>query len=262
MTTFVDVITRQLLALVPLLVVAASLRLVGDALIGRLVTKLGWKAVYLTGWIGVPVHELSHALVARLFGHRVHKLQLFKPNRRTGRLGVVEHSWDRSSGWQQVGRFCVGIAPLVLGSAMLLVLARWLGPPPVGRLPHIPPGADLADVAGLLLMGARDVLLTLLDPVVWARPATWGYVYLSFAIGAHLSPSRSDLSGCGRGVLILLGVVLLADLVALALGVPSADLAALPLAPAAAATALLAHSLALVGLVSLATWLLTALSAR
>ena len=45
---------------------------------------LGWRGVvYATGWLGTPVHELSHWLVGRLFGVKILEVRPFKPDERT-----------------------------------------------------------------------------------------------------------------------------------------------------------------------------------
>ena len=54
--------------------------------------KFGRKAIYLTGIVGVPVHETSHFVVAKIFGHKVNEVKLFKFNTDDGTLGYVKHS--------------------------------------------------------------------------------------------------------------------------------------------------------------------------
>src|SRR3989338_7062997 len=80
---------------------------------------VGWRGILWTAWIGTPIHELGHALVARLFRHRVNKISLFQPNQSTGNLGSVDHSFNPKSFYQRMGNFFIGAAPLFFGAAVL-----------------------------------------------------------------------------------------------------------------------------------------------
>ena len=199
--------TGRLLVLVlgPLFVACALLHLVELQLSRRLVSRFGWRGVLATGWIGVPVHELSHAAACVLFGHRIESMRLFAPDSRTGRLGDVRHAWDRRSLYQQVGRFFIGIAPLAGGSLALLLLTLLLGPQlPAGGADGAAGGAGgiLAVAAGTAAR-ARDFGLALVEPAFLGRWTSWAYLYLALCIGAHMSPSGTDLKGSGPGLLLL-----------------------------------------------------------
>ena len=63
----------------------------------RLAERFGWRSVMFTGWLGTPIHELSHAAMCKLFGHRIDDIALFEPDRESGRLGYVGFwaSWFR-----------------------------------------------------------------------------------------------------------------------------------------------------------------------
>jgi len=83
----------------------------------------GYKAIYFTGWIGTPIHELSHAIVAKLFGFKVISISLFKPEPGTGVLGYVEYQYNKTSFFDNVGCFWVGVAPLVGNLGLCAVIA-------------------------------------------------------------------------------------------------------------------------------------------
>src|SRR5438445_154926 len=94
---------------------------------------IGWKGVvWWTGWLGTPVHELSHAAVSLCFGHRIDELKLFEPHPEDGVLGYVKYSYPTSPAWRHglgtVGSFFSGVAPLFGGSLVLLVALRLLAP--------------------------------------------------------------------------------------------------------------------------------------
>lgn len=241
----------------PLLALAWLLRSVETALILRVQRRLGRRAVLATAWIGVPVHELSHAAACLLFAHRVERVQLFAPDKRTRTLGSVRHAWNPHNPWAQVGRFVIGIAPLLGGSLVLWALASTLGnhliaPADLTGVDHWRAALDVTLAQGLALAEA------LTHAESWTTPRTWAFLYLCLCIGAHLAPSGTDLQGARAGALALLVCWwLIATAVALFdLDVAPLEAAALAvLAPLAAVQAL-----ALVlSLTSLAvTWLVTA----
>lgn len=90
----------------------------------------GWGGVLFTGVAGTPIHELGHYLMCKLFGIQVTEVALFRPvaGRADGILGYVRYAYDPGSLWQRLGSFFVGIAPMVLGVAAILLLLRLLTP--------------------------------------------------------------------------------------------------------------------------------------
>ena len=123
-----------------------------------------------------------------VFGHRIERLRLLAPDRATGRLGSVEHAWDRHSFYQQLGRFFIGVAPLAGGALALWLLTLALGPP---GLPFriTPGGAGVQAVAQDALHQAGQLIRQLLDPATLSHGPTWLYLYLCLCISAHMSPS-------------------------------------------------------------------------
>jgi len=209
---------RQALSVLgPLALAAALLSGLERLLAARLQSRFGWRGVLLTGWLGVPVHELSHAAACLLFGHRVEKLRLFDPDPVTGQLGSVQHAWDRRSLYQQAGRFVIGIAPLLGGAAVLAGLTALLGPAEL-RPPALGPDAGWTGAAQAAVAQVRALAQALTGQEGLGRGLTWAYLYLGLCVGAHMAPSPTDLRGCLPGLLLLLALVLLANLATLALG--------------------------------------------
>lgn len=209
---------RQALAVLgPLALAAALLAGLERLLSARLQSRLGWRGVLLTGWLGVPVHELSHAAACLLFGHRVERLRLFDPDPVTGRLGSVQHAWDRRSLYQQAGRFVIGVAPLLGGALVLAGLTALLGPAGL-RPPALEADASLAGALQAAAGQVHALGRALAGPEGLGRGLTWAWLYLGLCVGAHMAPSPTDLRGCLPGLFLLLGLALLANLAALALG--------------------------------------------
>jgi hypothetical protein len=225
----VDAVTEALLAgllgtarqvvviLGPLALAAAALHLVENQLTGRLVSRFGWGGVWLTGWLGVPIHELSHVAACLAFGHKVKRLRLFSPDRATGRLGDVEHAFDPRSPWQQVGRFVIGVAPLVGGALVLWALSAAIGPAGV-RFEPLAAGPDPGDAIAAAIRQGAAFLRGVADPLVLGRWTTWVILYLCLCVGAHMAPSGPDLKGGTFGLLLALSALLLLNVVVALLG--------------------------------------------
>jgi hypothetical protein len=188
---------------------------------GLLSQAFGWRAVLWTGWIGTPIHELSHAAMCLVFGHRIEALVLYDPDPKTGVLGYVAHSHNPKNLWARIGCAFIGIAPL-FGGALALSLARYLLVPSdtAGTIAAFSEAAFLSS-PGLVDQAAAALALSttiLQDTLAWENLTSWRFwlfLYLVLCIGTHLAPSRPDLTGSRPGFialgLLLLGVNALAQ---------------------------------------------------
>ena len=88
----------------------------------------GYRAVLAASIIGTPVHELGHAGMCLLFGHRIEELVLWQPWAGDGRLGYVEHSYNSNRLYQRLGNLFIGAGPIFSGMAVLSLLL-WLAFP-------------------------------------------------------------------------------------------------------------------------------------
>jgi len=119
---------------------------------------------------GVVVHEMSHWLAARLLGVRVSPISI-GPERKRGRQ--VRFGSVQIARADPVRESLIGLAPLISGTALVLVIARW----GFGLLPTL--STDLATWLALL-------------PACLRAPDGWLWVYLVFAISNAMLPSASD----------------------------------------------------------------------
>lgn len=180
----------------------------------RMAERFGWKSVLWTGWLGTPVHELSHAAMCILFRHRIDDIQLFEPDLESGRLGYVKHSFRKGKWFEEIGNVFIGIAPLFGGSLALTLLLVLFYPDvsqsAVHKLKEIAPDQSV-------LRATLDTTFTVLQGICdWKNLFTlrlWVFIYLVLCIGNHMAPSGSDYRGASRGVWLLsalcFGLVLL-----------------------------------------------------
>ena len=77
----------------------------------------GRKGFLLTAWIGVPIHELGHAIMCVLFRHKIVATQFFPTDTSQGALGYVQHQYN-----QKVCINGLGISSSALGLLFLVLL--------------------------------------------------------------------------------------------------------------------------------------------
>ncbi len=175
--------------------------------------------VKLTGYIGLPVHELSHALMCVLFGHSVKKIELFNQKKRAKILGYVEHTYYRDNPYHQIGNFFIGVSPIIAGGGVILLLL-WLLVPSLfadmtGQITHL--GADFTGFTGVFFGNLLDTALYVVKDVFalsnFKNPLYWLCLLLIFAVAIHMEISASDIASGARGLLWISGLLLAADIV-------------------------------------------------
>ncbi len=177
---------------------------------------LGWFGIIWTAWIGTPFHELSHALLAKVFGHTITELSLFSPNQATGGLGHVDHSYNPKNIYQKLGNFFIGAAPLFIGSFILAILLYFL----------VPNGKEIFHTLPQTLNNIPAVLSSLYTTLhLLFSPANlhtwnfWLFLYISFAIASHLAPSKEDRRNMWGGFFWIVLILFLVNIIALLLKV-------------------------------------------
>jgi len=171
----------------------------------------GGRVIYLSAWIGAPVHELSHAICCLLFRHKIERIVLFNPDHR-GTLGYVSHSYNNHNPWQVMGNFFIAIAPLLGGLFALYVMTVLLlvNAPALFHLLSISvfESRESLGVTQLVTFGEQFIKVIMqayfISPV---RLLLWAYCCA--AISLHLSPSKEDLKGVWGGLLLFLMLCLL-----------------------------------------------------
>lgn len=184
--------------------------------------------VKLTGYLGIPVHELSHAAMCILFGHSVKKIELFNQKKRARILGYVEHTYYRDNPYHQLGNFFIGVSPILAGGGVILLFVWLLVPSLFGSMT-----GEIATIAATLSGGLSGDFFSALATGAWhiatdifalgnfAKPLYWLCLVLVFAVAIHMEISASDIRSGARGLLALAVLFLATDLV-LGLLFPSA----------------------------------------
>ncbi|MGH2542941.1 MAG: hypothetical protein ACRDIB_09100 [Ardenticatenaceae bacterium] len=152
-------------------------------------------------WPGTVLHELAHWVVARLLGVRA-RLPYLLPSGmdKQGRMVLGHVVVQRSD---VIRRALIGVAPFVVGSATVALLAHRAFALPI-------PAINATGIGGLATLVAAL-------PAIWQTPNAWLYLYLLFSFANGMMPSPSDREAWP---VVLLFALLIAALIFLFVGVP------------------------------------------
>ncbi len=180
-----------------------------------IVGPAGAVILLVSGIVGTPIHELSHALMCLLFGHKVVEIKLFQPGSDDGMLGYVDHSYNPKNLYHQIGNFFIGTAPIICGSGLLLLLMYLLVPDVFAEASvsldaiNTLEGLDITKIFGAIF----GVLLSVLDFSNMSNGMWWLFIVLAFMISSHMELSFADIKGGFIGFLYISLILIIVDLI-------------------------------------------------
>ncbi|MDR1762299.1 MAG: hypothetical protein LBR55_07600 [Bacteroidales bacterium] len=189
----------------------------------KLFVKAGVPSVdiFVTGWIGVPLHELGHALFCVVFNHKIQEIQLFKPNKQEGTLGYVTHSYNPQNWYQAAGNFFIGCGPMIIGVLMLyfVTLLFFSGTFILHPMQLVPLHENISFVSfftttGHFVQQSFGSFWQFFKQQDFTSWQLWVYVYITLAISSHMQLSMSDIRIMLRGLLVLCILLLFGMLIA------------------------------------------------
>lgn len=159
----------------------------------------GFYGQVIFGGLGVIVHELSHLIVALLFGHHIQSVCLLHIPRASDPhdrgLGYVGHVWNDDSMYQKVGNVFIGIAPVVGCALAMIFSTRWLVPDLYNRW--------LESTGNTTIPGGQST---------WWQWLLWLILMVNISIGGF-DLSSADLENSRQGITALIIVIVLAALI-------------------------------------------------
>ena len=262
-----DTLFMILVLLSPFVVFAIVVHWLERAIQFRLSQRFGWNSVLWTGWLGTPIHELSHAVMCWLFRHNVDEIALFEPDRESGRLGYVRHSYRKGNFYEELGTVFIGIAPLIGGSLALAALL-WLFYPDAAQaavesardngIGSEEPTSAAGQVIESVWAISKEILL-------WPHLFTvkfWVFLYLVLCVGSHMAPSTSDYRGAMRGAILIGGIAIVAALALAMMGVDTTSVLDQAISLLSPVVAVFGLTMILCFLVTLVVYVLTAFIPR
>jgi hypothetical protein len=171
--------------------------------------QFGRKIIWISAIIGTPIHEISHAILCTVFGHKINEIALFRPGE-DGTLGFVMHSYNPRNLWHIIGNFFIGIAPVFGGTLALALITYFILPNGKELLTQLnnAPFIHLSDLSRSAIMSLCEQLFTTLK--YSATQSTSLFIlwfYLVASISLHLSPSTIDIKGGIFGFLLFIVII-------------------------------------------------------
>lgn len=160
--------------------------------------------LYFFGIIGIPLHELCHALFAKIFFHDIGSIKWFDPKAEGGAYGTVVHHYNDRNIYHRIGLFFIGMGPVLLAPVFLFAMYSWLIPHPV------PFSFHLSDLGYL----ASSFSKSLLGKANWSSWSFYGFLYLAVCLTSQMELSPEDFKVARGGVLPVLLLLILLNTIA------------------------------------------------
>ena len=182
---------------------------------------LGWY-LGLFAWLGTILHELGHAVFCILFGHKITDMKLFHPDPQIGTLGYVKHSYNNKNVYQLAGNFFIGIGPILLGTAVIYLLAHWLFGLNAANL-----GGNVSSPSQLNSWNTFTEILQstwnssgnwLAQIFSWQHVSGWElyvFIYVILATGSSITLSPPDIKGALGGFIVIVTSTFIVNLATL-----------------------------------------------
>ncbi|MEG1536582.1 MAG: metalloprotease family protein [Clostridia bacterium] len=211
-------ITIQLLLVVVSFVVFGFVIFFVNKLFYKVLKPKSKIGVYATAFVGVPIHELSHALMCIVFGCRISEIKLFQMDDESGVLGYVVHegaTWRNP--YKMIGQFFIGIAPLFCGGMLIYLLYFLLMSNSFWTLSaffadffaEIEGGDDYLQLLMIYFDGMLFTFENMFSAENFSSILFYVFLAISMCISLHMTLSGADIknSTAGLAFIIVLSLV-------------------------------------------------------
>ncbi|WP_368489769.1 hypothetical protein [Clostridium sp. BJN0013] len=179
--------------------------------------SFGNKALMVTGFIGVPIHELSHAIFALLFRHKINKIKLLQKPDVYGVMGYVQHSYNKGSIYQQIGNFFIGVAPIFRGVFSIILLMRITIPEAYEKFISILIKSLNITVINkstmeIIINSYGELIRIIFSVKNFQDIYFYIFLFIAICISSHMSLSIADIKGASRGLMAIFSILLVFNL--------------------------------------------------
>ena len=174
----------------------------------------GRGVVIATSILGTPIHELGHALMCLLFGHRITNMALWQPHSTDGNLGFVTHAYKKRNPYHILGNLFIAVGPVFSGMAIIISALRLGFPTTFTAYTRSAAELATAENGGILMIRAGFRMIPgMIGELTAESPAIplWGMIIaliVVLAVSQHISLSPADIKG-GATALPMYGILIL-----------------------------------------------------
>ena len=166
-----------------------------------------------TGLLGTPVHELSHAAMCVVFGHKIEEIKLYQIDDENGVLGYVRHSYNQRNFWAKLGNYFIGVAPMIGGSLVILLTLGWLLPDAYGAIVSSLEGfAEVEqNLSGDWFVAYFSVFTDMMDAILGEISVGftfWAFLLIAVCIALHVNLSGADIKNALPSIPVLIILLL------------------------------------------------------
>ncbi len=181
----------------------------------RVTGRGGPVILLITGIIGTPIHELSHALMCLIFGHKITDMKLYDPSAEDGALGYVSHTYRKRNVYHQIGNFFIGVAPVLLGGLLIILLLSLFLPDAYDTIASEIDTLSTADPGSFPIVEFFSFVGTSISVIFSGDSLSswqgWIFIILALTISTHMEMSGADIRSGLRGLVFLLVVMLVTN---------------------------------------------------
>jgi len=170
--------------------------------------SLGRKGIFITAWLGTPIHEIGHAVMCVIFNHNITRIKLLNTKSENGVLGYVEHSYNPSSLYQRIGNLFIGLGPIFSGIGALIAGMYFVVPSSFKvfksyLLAGINNDKIDMNLAGSIFRASGVLVKSIFSTNNLTSINFWIFIIVAICISSHIALSRADISGAKDGFIVL-----------------------------------------------------------
>lgn len=180
--------------------------------------SLGRKGIFITAFIGTPIHEIGHAIMCVIFNHKIVDIKLLNFKDKEGVLGYVKHSYNKNSLYQRIGNLFIALGPIFSGTSVLILALYSFMPQSFSILKkYVIYGINSDRIDKDLVLSLLNLSGVLLKSIFSVNNiqhlSFWIFIIVAICVSSHMALSKADIENGKDGFLVLLAFIFIMNIV-------------------------------------------------